>query len=73
MYIDDDLVIDLGGVGTSAVQRIDVDRLGLADGETYELRLLYAQRRTSTARLGVRTNIQLATGPVVPPLTEMYD
>ena len=37
VFIDGKLVIDLGGIAGNTDQHIDLDRLGLADGESYRL------------------------------------
>jgi fibro-slime domain-containing protein len=59
VFIDGKLAIDLGGVMPGTRQRIEVDRLGLSDGQTYELQLFYAQRNPSTSSFRVLTNLDL--------------
>jgi fibro-slime domain-containing protein len=61
IYIDDELVIDLGGVVSGEDQHIEVDRLGLNDGQTYRLRLFYAQRNPSSSVFRIRTTLDLET------------
>jgi fibro-slime domain-containing protein len=56
----DDLIIDLGGIGANQLQVAEMDRLGLTDGETYNLRIFYAHRSpSSTPSFRVKTNLDL--------------
>ena len=50
---------DLGGVQALTPQRIDLDRVGLADGATYRVRLFYAQRQNVISSFRFRTNVVL--------------
>lgn len=61
MFIGDDLALDLGGVIPGTRQHVEIDRMGLADGETYRLRFFYAQRNGTSARFRLRTNLPLQT------------
>jgi fibro-slime domain-containing protein len=58
MFVNKNLAIDLGGVVPNTPQRVDMDRLGLADGVSYALHLFYAQRNSSVASFHVATNIE---------------
>jgi fibro-slime domain-containing protein len=64
IYIDDELVIDLGGVEADTGQVVEVDRLRLQPGETYAFRLFYAHRNAGTPRFNLRTNFELMPEPV---------
>jgi fibro-slime domain-containing protein len=64
VFIDGRLVMDLGGVAGGARQYVQVDRLGLTDGQRYPLHLFYAQRRDDVSVFRLRTNIEL-TSPVM--------
>ncbi len=72
VFIDDRLVLDLGGVGTSR-QFVELDRLGLVDGETYRLHFFYANRGPSTDGFKLTTNIELSTSEILPPLGAAFD
>lgn len=63
-FINEELVIDLGGAHWVKEQHIDLGRLDLSDGETCRLDLFYAERHREHARLRVRTNVEgLRTDP----------
>jgi fibro-slime domain-containing protein len=73
MFVNDDMVIDLGGLRPGTPQRIDLDRLGLADGATYTWRLFYAHRQGATPAFRLRTNVVLDQSGVYPAVTTMFD
>ncbi len=58
VFINDELVIDLGGVHRAKNQYIDLERLGLTDGATCRLDLFYADRHRMHAKLGIITNVR---------------
>ncbi len=63
VFVDDRLVIDLGGTATPETQYVDLDRVGLVDGEVFSLRFFFAHRREALDSLfHMRTNILLTTG-----------
>ncbi|MFG0283269.1 MAG: fibro-slime domain-containing protein [Phycisphaerales bacterium JB039] len=64
IFINDRLVIDLGGVEPGVGQVFEVDRLNLVDGESYDFRLLYAHRSTGTPRFNLRTTFELVPDPI---------
>jgi fibro-slime domain-containing protein len=57
VFIDGRLVMDIGGVIPGTEQYLEVDRLGLVDGEVYPLEFYYAQRQGSQAIFRLRTNL----------------
>ena len=57
LFIDGELVMDLGGVRPDSQQYVDLDRLGLEDGDVYEVHFFYAQRQPLEAVFHLRTNI----------------
>ena len=61
VFIDGKLVIDLGGVRSNVRQYADIDRLGLTNGQDYEMRLFYANRNRSK-EFKFRTNVFLING-----------
>lgn len=73
VFINDKLVIDLGGVHTAASQTIDVNSLaaslGLVSGSNYNLDIFYAERHTTLSELEIETTLPLARNPVPEPST----
>jgi fibro-slime domain-containing protein len=66
VFIDDKLVIDMGGFHGPLTQRIDLDRLCLNDGQTYKLSFFYAHRYVPQSTMRLETNIQfIANGAEV--------
>jgi fibro-slime domain-containing protein len=65
MFVDDTLVMDLGGIEPETEQLSEIDRLGLVDGEVYQLRIFFAHRHPMWAEFHLRTNLQLWTDSVV--------
>lgn len=63
LFINDQLVIDLGGMRAGTAQHIELDRLGLQDGQTYSFYLYHAQRQTDGATFNLRTNVRIRTDP----------
>ncbi|MDP7028846.1 MAG: fibro-slime domain-containing protein [Phycisphaerales bacterium] len=72
VYIDGQLVIDLGGVHGATEQYVDLGRLGLTDGETYSLDFFFAERHRTQSNFRIATTLQLVeTG--VPSITAAFD
>jgi fibro-slime domain-containing protein len=61
VFINNSLVVDLGGVHTAHTQSIDLDRLGLDDGAFYPLKVFHAERHTTQSNFRIETTIQLRT------------
>ena len=57
VFINGELVIDLGGVHRAKSQFLDLGRLGLTNGATARLDLFYADRHRKDAKLRIVTNI----------------
>jgi fibro-slime domain-containing protein len=73
LFINHRLVMDLGGMDSGVPQYIDIDRLGLMPGATYDLHLFYAQRRSAESIFRLRTNIELDSSAALPTVTAMFD
>lgn len=61
MFIDDDLVLDLGGLHPPASEELDLDavgqQLGLIPGHQYDMRFFHAERHSTGSNFIVNTNI----------------
>lgn len=68
IYINDQLVVDIGGVHAPASYYLDLDAIagsiGLVDGGVYSFDLFYAERRTVMSNLEFNTSIEFLTCPV---------
>jgi fibro-slime domain-containing protein len=72
VFINNRLVIDLGGVHAAHDQFVDLDRLGLVDGETYALDFFFAERHRTQSNFRIQTNLVLTT-PAMPTINSGYD
>ena len=66
VFIDDELVIDLGGVHGALSDAVDLDTLGLTLGETYNFSLFFAERHTVASNFKIETSIALKPMSDVP-------
>lgn len=69
LFIDGQLVVDLGGVHEAKSMTVDLDTLPLTPGEVYDIDLFYAERHTGRAELAIVTNLQFLFEPTVPVVT----
>ena len=59
LFVDGKLAMDLGGVLPNMLQHVQIDRLGLVDGQTYTFEFFYAQRQSAMAVFRIRTDLPL--------------
>jgi len=59
VFIDDRLVIDLGGRHSAKSMFVDLNRLGLTDGAMYRLDFFLMERRTSGSNCKFTTNLPM--------------
>lgn len=73
VFIDNKLVIDLGGVHGAISQSIELDRLSWLDnGRSYKLKFFFAERHTTQSNFRIDTTLRLRS--VDPPATSgQYD
>lgn len=57
LFIDNKLVMDLGGIHPPRSADVNVDDLGLEIGQIYDFRLFYAERHTSGSSIRIETNL----------------
>ena len=69
LFIDDSLVIDLGGVHGAMSQSVALDGLGLTLGETYDFDLFFAERHTTQSNFRIDTSIEIQPNAVPEPAT----
>lgn len=67
VFIDDRLVIDVGGVHGAITQSVLLDRLGLEHGESYKLSFFFAERHRTQSNFRIQTNLNLR--PLAIPTT----
>jgi len=72
VFIDDRLVIDLGGVHSAESQFIDLSRLALEDGENYSLDFFFAERHRTQSNFRISTNLELVPRPM-PSVSAAFD
>jgi fibro-slime domain-containing protein len=63
VFINNQRVIDLGGVHTAQSASVNLDTLGLTPGQTYPFNLFFAERHTSQSNFSMQTSIQLVPAP----------
>jgi fibro-slime domain-containing protein len=72
VFVNGQLVIDLGGVHAALDQYVDMDRLGLTDGETYQIDFFFAERFRTQSNFRIETNIPVRTAGL-PSATAAFD
>lgn len=73
VFIGGKLVVDIGGVHGAISQTIELDRLThLQDGQTYDLKLFFAERHTTQSNVRIDTTITLRNADL-PATTAIYD
>jgi len=72
VFVNGQLVIDLGGVHGAIEQSVDLNRLDLEDGETYQLSFFFAERHRTQSNFRIQTNLELETAKL-PTVTAAYD
>ncbi len=72
VFINGQLVIDLGGVHSALTQHVALNRLGLTDGETYTLSFFFAERHTTQSNFRIATTLPLVSTRL-PSVTAAYD
>ena len=70
VFINKQLVIDLGGIHGAASQSVNLDNLGLTAGNAYDFDFFFAERHTVASNLLIETSIELNdSNPVPEPST----
>jgi len=70
VFINRQLVVDLGGVHSAKTGSVNLDALGLTPGNIYSFDLFFAERHTTSSTFRIDTSIVLEpTNPVPEPCT----
>jgi len=72
VFVDGKLAIDLGGVHAATEQYIDLNRMGLQDGEEYSLDFFFAERHRTESNFRIETNLDLESLPI-PSVSATFD
>lgn len=67
VFINDQLVIDLGGIHGAANKGINLDNLGLTAGQNYAFDFFFAERHTTQSSLTITTAIAFDPNPGTVP------
>ncbi len=66
VFINDQLVVDLGGVHGPVSGSVNVDSLGLTIGNTYDFDLFFAERHTAGSNFRIDTSLALVSSDPIP-------
>ena len=72
VFVDNRLVIDMGGIGANSIQHLDLRRLNLTPGQTYVMKFFHAERKQPKSQFRLRTNI-IFEGTTMPAITAQFD
>ena len=61
VFINNRLVVDLGGQHSEVTGSVDLDTLGLTEGVEYPFHIFYVERHTSSSNFMMRTSMDLHT------------
>ena len=67
VFINDKLVIDLGGVHSKLYKSVDLDSLDLEPGMTYTLDFFFAERHTTESNFQIETSCKLKQPDIPQP------
>ena len=59
VFINNELVVDIGGQHRKVKKSVNLDDLGLTPGETYPFHIFYAERKRTQSNFMMRTSIDL--------------
>ncbi|HVZ94393.1 MAG TPA: fibro-slime domain-containing protein [Phycisphaerales bacterium] len=73
VFIDNKLVIDIGGIHSAVEQVVELDRLAwLEDNKIYSLKFFFAERHTTQSNFRIETTLNLRNAEL-PNTSNLYD
>ena len=72
VFVNGQLVVDLGGVNHAERQYVPMDRLGLTDGQVYEMKILMTERIKQREDVRIAMNFEFWDGEL-PTTMAMFD
>jgi len=63
MFVDGELVMDIGGLHQARTATVVMDDLGLVPGSSYKMAIFHAERRTTESTFRIDTNIECFVPP----------
>ena len=72
VFVNGQMVIDLGGVHAALDQYIEIDRLGLSDGDKYQIDFFFAERHRTQSNFRIQTNMPIVSTEL-PTVSMVYD
>jgi len=68
VFIDKKLALDLGGMHGEMAGEIDLDKLNLVEGKSYQFDMFYSERHQTGSNIGIQTTMNL-----VPTIDVVFD
>lgn len=73
VYINGQLVIDIGGIMNGQRQVVELDRLGLVVGNSYQAIFFYANRNSMMGDMSINTNVEIDVPAMILTASAAFD
>ncbi|MGL1937385.1 MAG: fibro-slime domain-containing protein, partial [Fibrobacterales bacterium] len=70
VFINGQLVVDIGGMHEAIEQTVNFDHLGLNEGDNYPFDFFFCERHTVASNLRIQTNLKLSQGITPPTISD---